>query len=69
MGPFICLWKKSIQLLGVWATAPLQLLKIAVEVIALQGGDWKAIKQYIKKGQTRTSTLNSSDNTDIDPET
>lgn len=61
--------EESIQLLGVWATAPLKLMKIAVEVAALQGGDWKAFKQYIKKGETNTSTLNSSDITDTDPVT
>lgn len=38
-------------------------------VSPLNGGNWKALKQYIKNGQARTNTLNSSDITNIDPET
>lgn len=34
-----------------------------------QEGDWKAVKQYIKEEQVRTSTLKTSDITKTDPET
>lgn len=34
-----------------------------------QGGDWKALKQYIKDEQARTSILNSPDIINADPET
>lgn len=33
----------------------------------LQGGGWKALKQYIEGEQARTSNLNSPDITNTDP--
>lgn len=47
---------------------PLQLMKIAMRVLALQARDWKALRQYIKEGQARISTLNSLDVINTDPE-
>ena len=40
-------------LLGMWAAWS----RLAWWVSPLQGGDWKALKQYIKEGQAGTSTL------------
>lgn len=36
-------------------------------MLPLQGADWKALEQCIKGEQSRTSTLNSFDITNIDP--
>lgn len=67
-GPLLCPAKESIHLSGEWAAAPLSKSEMAWWVMPSQGGDWKALNQYIKEGPARTCTLNSSAVTNTDPE-
>ena len=70
MGPFICPARESIQLLGMCGQLPFSANEDFHGGITTPGRGWRALKQCIKEEeQARTSTLNSSDITDTDPET
>lgn len=67
MGLLIYLTEESV-LLGMWVAALFKFIRTAVWVAPPQDGDREASKEYIKEEQARTSTLNSCDSTNIDPE-
>lgn len=61
--------QESIQPLGMWAAAPLQLVRIAVVGVTTPGRGLQGLRQCIKEEQVRTHTLKSSGTPKTDPET
>lgn len=65
------LYARQINQSNVWVCAQLSLSSSSGFLwwtSALQGGDQKVLNQYIKEEQSRSSTLNSSDIANTDPE-